>query len=113
MPVLDSVSHTYSYQQESTSSWVLVKQTAERIQIRQEKQINTATALQPGAFRNQMTDKSPKFRLQITVQDSNKKNGEYTSMSPNEHPFNHAGSAVPAKAGLVDCVGKLPQPELH
>lgn len=37
------------------------------------KQINTVTPLQPRPFRNQMTDKSPNFRLQITPQNSNKK----------------------------------------
>lgn len=37
------------------------------------KQINTVTPLQPGPFSNQMTDKSPNFRLQITLQNSKKK----------------------------------------
>lgn len=37
------------------------------------KQINTVTPLQPGPFSNQMTDKSPNFRLQITPQNSKKK----------------------------------------
>lgn len=37
------------------------------------KQINTVMPLQPGSFRNQMTDKSPKSRLQITLRNSSKK----------------------------------------
>lgn len=72
--------------------------------------------LQPGPFRNQMTDK---FMLQITPQNSSKKNPifarENTSMSPTEHHLNHTGSAVPAtlsaKAALGGYVGKLPQPK--
>lgn len=68
------------------------------------KQINTVMPLQPGPFRNQMTDKSPKFRLQITPQNSSKKKkkkfckGKYIHepdwTSPQSHWFSSASHPV-------------------